>query len=106
MEMHKDPVCGMDVREDTPFKAQRDGQVRYFCSAHCKDKFLSSAPDVKNERRFPPKKTMYTCPMHPEIEQDHPGDCPKCGMALEPKNVTTEDNGEQNEIKKLGRKLW
>ncbi len=26
----------------------------------------------------------YTCPMHPEVQQDHPGDCPKCGMALEP----------------------
>ena len=32
--------------------------------------------------------TLYTCPMHPEIEQDHPGTCPKCGMALEPKTIT------------------
>ena len=33
-------------------------------------------------------KTLYTCPMHPEVQQDHPGDCPKCGMTLEPKTVT------------------
>jgi len=29
--------------------------------------------------------TTYTCPMHPEVVQDHPGNCPKCGMKLEPK---------------------
>ncbi len=44
--------------------------------------------------------------MHPEVLQDHPGDCPQCGMALEPKNPSLEDPAEQNEIKKLGRKFW
>jgi P-type Cu+ transporter len=44
--------------------------------------------------------------MHPEAVRDHPGDCPKCGMALEPKNATAEESGEQKEIKKLARKFW
>jgi Cu+-exporting ATPase len=39
----------------------------------------------RNPAWKPAAKTIYTCPMHPEVEQDHPGDCPKCGMALEPK---------------------
>ena len=34
-----------------------------------------------------PGKTIYTCPMHPEVQQEHPGDCPKCGMALELKTM-------------------
>src|SRR6266446_11218 len=49
---------------------------------------------------------IYTCPMHPEIEQDHPGECPKCGMTLEPKTVGPEDKEEQREIRSLARKFW
>lgn len=104
--MHKDPICDMDVEENTPFKTQKDGQVYYFCSAHCKDKFLSSPPVIKEEKFEPSKKIIYACPMHPEIKRDHPGDCPKCGMALEPKNAGLDDNIEQKEIKELGRKFW
>src|SRR5437899_3394548 len=48
----------------------------------------------------------YTCPMHPEIEQDHPGECPKCGMTLEPKTVGVEDEEEQKEIDSLSPKFW
>ena len=44
--------------------------------------------------------------MHPEIEQDHPGECPKCGMTLEPKTVGVEDEEEQKEIDSLSRKFW
>jgi Cu+-exporting ATPase len=49
---------------------------------------------------------IYTCPMHPEIEQDHPGACPKCGMTLEPKTPGLEDQEEQREIRSLSRKFW
>src|SRR5438552_7523745 len=49
---------------------------------------------------------IYTCPMHPEIEQDHPGACPKCGMTLEPKTVGAGDEEEQKEIRLLSRKFW
>jgi Cu+-exporting ATPase len=48
----------------------------------------------------------YTCPMHPEIEQDHPGECPKCGMTLEPKIIGASDEGEQKEIRALSLKFW
>ena len=49
---------------------------------------------------------IYTCPMHPEIEQDHPGDCPKCGMHLELKDAGMENEGEAKEIRALAHKLW
>src|SRR5947207_12611682 len=49
---------------------------------------------------------IYTCPMHPEIEQDHPGACPKCGMTLEPKTVGAGDEEEQKEVRLLSRKFW
>jgi len=48
---------------------------------------------------------IYTCPMHPEIEQDHPGACPKCGMTLEPKTIGTYAE-EQRETRSLSRKFW
>jgi P-type Cu+ transporter len=49
---------------------------------------------------------IYTCPMHPEIEQDHPGNCPICGMTLEPKTIGAGDEEEQKEIRSLSRKFW
>jgi Cu+-exporting ATPase len=47
----------------------------------------------------------YTCPMHPDIEQDHPGACPKCGMTLEPTTIGSEEE-EQRETRSLSRKFW
>ena len=47
----------------------------------------------------------YTCPMHPEIERDRPGACPKCGMALEPKVIGTEEE-EHDETRSLSQKFW
>jgi Cu+-exporting ATPase len=49
---------------------------------------------------------IYTCPMHPEIERDRPGHCPKCGMTLEPKTIGVGDEDEQKEIRSLSRKFW
>ena len=48
-----------------------------------------------------PKGTLYTCPMHPEILSDGPGDCPKCGMPLEP---LIPDGGEEREVALIGRR--
>src|SRR5882724_1219419 len=48
---------------------------------------------------------ICTCPMHPEIEQDRPGACPKCGMTLEPKTVA-EEEGDQRETRSLSQKFW
>jgi Cu+-exporting ATPase len=94
----------MDVKENTSFKSQKDGQVYYFCSAYCRDKFSSVPPVESPQPSFSAQR--YTCPMHPEVEQGHPGDCPKCGMALEPGGIPSEDGAEQKEIEALGRKFW
>ncbi|MHB8973892.1 MAG: copper-transporting P-type ATPase [Pirellulaceae bacterium] len=52
-------------------------------------------------------KTIYTCPMHPEVQQDHPGDCPKCGMPLEPLTSTVSTNEEENvELRDMTRRFW
>jgi Cu+-exporting ATPase len=50
--------------------------------------------------------TLYTCPMHPQIEQDHPGACPICGMALEPKNVAAGGAEENAELRDMRRRFW
>ena len=52
-------------------------------------------------------KTVYTCPMHPEVEQKSPGDCPICGMALEPKSVTMPGEEEPDrELTDMTRRFW
>jgi len=51
-------------------------------------------------------KTVYTCPMHPEVEQDRPGNCPKCGMALEPKEVGAEVEEKSPELVSMTRRFW
>jgi len=53
----------------------------------------------------PHRGTVYTCPMHPEVQQDHPGDCPICGMSLEPRTIDF-DNEDESEVESLGRKFW
>ena len=93
-----DPVCGMQV---DPAKAkgsfEHNGTTYHFCGLRCLEKFKAD-PDGILARGLPnresakasapipagPGAPLYTCPMHPEIRQDHPGSCPKCGMALEP----------------------
>ena len=47
---------------------------------------------------------FYTCPMHPEIHQKHPGNCPKCGMALEP--VTVEADEGNDELDYMSKRFW
>jgi Cu+-exporting ATPase len=107
----KDPICGMTVDEATALQAERDGQTFYFCSEHCRKAFLSPPDSRKHKEEATEKKphgeTIYTCPMHPEIEQDHPGSCPKCGMALEPKSPTAGSDDEDNsELRDMTRRFW
>lgn len=100
MTMTKDPVCGMNVDETKALSGQKAGETFYFCSEHCRTKFLKEA------KISVAQGTVYTCPMHPEVRQDHPGDCPKCGMHLEPLNPTGETNEDQKEIRSLSHKFW
>jgi Cu+-exporting ATPase len=83
--MTKDPICGMTVDEATALHAERDGKTFFFCSEHCRKEFLSAPASAKHEEK-PHGKDIYTCPMHPEVQQDHPGKCPKCGMNLSPQS--------------------
>jgi P-type Cu+ transporter len=104
--MPQDPICKMIVDEKKALKAQRDGQDYFFCSAHCREKFLSETGKRKPATPvLAGQFAIYTCPMHPEVAQDHPGDCPKCGMALEPKDTAREDE-QSGELRALTVKFW
>ncbi len=103
----RDPVCGMSVDPTTARHYDHAGNTYYFCSQHCHDRFSRDPQAVLNppdEPETPPAGSTYTCPMHPEIEQDSPGDCPKCGMALEP--IAGGGDGEDHEFKMMSRRFW
>ena len=104
----KDPVCGMTVDPHTAkHRAEHGGHTYYFCAARCREKFVAGPEAYLGERKAPPPApagTIYTCPMHPEVQQVGPGDCPKCGMALEPMMPTAEDDG--GELKAMARRFW
>ncbi len=106
--VNKDPVCGMTVKMTSPLQHSFEGVMYYFCSEHCLHKFQAQPQQYLQPAasQKPPKKgDLYTCPMHPEVVQDHPGACPKCGMALEPRGVSpgVEDNTELHD---MTRRLW
>jgi Cu+-exporting ATPase len=105
-----DPVCGMKVAADPQKELQYAGQTWHFCSAGCRDKFHAN-PQLYLSPRRPeplhslPEGTIYTCPMHPEIRQATPGNCPKCGMALEPL-MPSLDEKENPELIDFRRRFW
>src|SRR5438105_3361322 len=81
----------------TADRAAPAGRTYYFCCPSCRDRFqaapqryLGGAP-ARPAPAPPPAAAVYVCPMHPDVRQDHPGSCPKCGMALEPRAVTLEE---------------
>ncbi len=105
-----DPVCGMTValNKGKPSFAYQD-EVYHFCGKGCCEKF-SADPEFyltgghKRRAKQAPKDAQYTCPMHPEIIEDHPADCPLCGMALEPMGVP--DDGPNPELVDFTRRFW
>jgi P-type Cu+ transporter len=110
----KDPVCGMTVTAASPHALEHEGRSVYFCSAGCKAKFAADPakyvspplPDAAQDlQASAPESTIYTCPMHPEVRRDHPGACPKCGMALEPE-MPSLDEGESPELVDFRRRFW
>ncbi|MGH2898310.1 MAG: heavy metal-binding domain-containing protein, partial [Solirubrobacteraceae bacterium] len=121
----KDPVCGMSV---TPGKARggsatHEGHEYWFCNPKCREKFiadparylaaqqatspspapLSSAPSSSAPSSSSVGAAEYTCPMHPEVVRSTPGDCPECGMALEPRTVALDDDNP--ELRDMTRRL-
>nr|WP_198344727.1 heavy metal translocating P-type ATPase [Burkholderia ubonensis] len=106
----RDPVCGMPVTKTSRFHSEYDGEPYFFCSQACLTKFHAAPskyvePSPSESLPSTPDSTIYTCPMHPEIRQDHPGQCPKCGMTLEPVLPTIEE-GENPELVDFRRRFW
>ncbi|MEO6033552.1 MAG: HAD-IC family P-type ATPase, partial [Burkholderiaceae bacterium] len=106
----------MMVTDQSKHVLQHEGQPVYFCSAGCKTKFAADpdkyraamtggAVPAADAAEPGDVGTIYTCPMHPEVRQDHPGSCPKCGMALEPE-MPTLDEGENHELVDFKRRFW
>jgi Cu+-exporting ATPase len=122
-----DPVCGMTVAAESPHRHEHAGRSYAFCSAGCRAKFAAEpskyvkpkaaepmGPVVRAAETAAPTmgsapnaaSVIYTCPMHPEIRQSHPGACPKCGMALEPELPSVEED-ENPELADFRRRfLW
>ncbi|MBO9582033.1 MAG: YHS domain-containing protein, partial [Sphingobium sp.] len=106
----RDPVCGMMVDQHaTAHHAEHAGKTFYFCSAKCREKFVADPAlflgDTPPAPVNAPEGTIWTCPMHPEIRQDHPGACPICGMALEPALVTA-NSGPSPELRDMTWRFW
>ncbi len=107
----------MAVTARSPHVHVHEGQPVYFCGAGCKAKF--AADPARYTARYvgggpaaptpphadAPPGTLYTCPMHPEIQQGHPGACPKCGMALEPLMPSLEDD-DNPELRDFTHRFW
>jgi len=100
----------MRVKPDSTHRAEHAGDEYLFCSARCQSKFEADPqrflqPQHASPEAAPAPGTEFTCPMHPEIVQDHPGTCPKCGMALEPMMPSLEE-GENPELVDFRRRFW
>ena len=120
----KDPVCGMNVSETSKFSKTNDKKKYYFCSQNCLNKFERNPSQYLNEEKnhehlehkhldephtheIRKQNIKYTCPMHPEIIRDKPGDCPKCGMALEPMGVIDKKEEENtDELDYMTKRFW
>ncbi len=97
-----DPVCGMRTdRPDRWVAHEHQGEKFYFCSERCRDSFVrnprhsvQSAMEAESKNKFSDRR-QYTCPMHPEVKEEGPGSCPKCGMALEPLMSDKPDRVEE-----------
>jgi len=128
----KDPVCGMTVKPDSPHGFEHQGTAYFFCCGWCLAKFqadpdryiktisrsdppratppvVASSPAAENDettaRAGDGSAATYTCPMHPEIVRDAPGDCPICGMALEPvaPSLDEKENPELTDMRRRFR---
>lgn len=105
-----DIVCGMKVTADPQKKREYEGAVYYFCRKGCMHKFDATPhkyvhPALASPEQDSSSGTIFTCPMHPEIRQASPGNCPKCGMALEPVMPSLEDE-ENPELVDFNRRFW
>jgi P-type Cu+ transporter len=105
----RDPVCGMSIDPATSrHRFDYRGETFHFCSAGCRTKFAADPQkylDNSKPKVVAPQGTIYTCPMHPQIRQAGPGNCPICGMALEPE-VASLDAPPNPELADMTRRFW
>jgi Cu+-exporting ATPase len=105
-----DPVCGLAITpEDAVGHTEHNGTTYYFCDRSCMEKFQSDPERYLEAQdhsvlRGGSDAVEYTCPMHPEVRQIGPGACPKCGMALEPREVTSDQVNP--ELVDMTRRFW
>ncbi len=113
----RDPVCGMtvDLSKGKP-SLDYQGTTYHFCCEGCLDQFKKNPESYLGTRATAPEKPatdgkrgkkpggLYTCPMHPEVEAEGPGSCPKCGMDLEPRVVKLEE--EDGDLRAMSRRFW
>jgi Cu+-exporting ATPase len=104
-----DPVCGMSVDPATArYLCAHGGQTYYFCARGCLERFQADPAKYLVPQTLSPapahESALYTCPMHPEVQQQGPGVCPLCGMALEPLLVT-EQEPENPELVDMSRRF-
>jgi Cu+-exporting ATPase len=107
-----DPVCGMKVAADPEKEISYEETTYHFCSAKCMDKFRANPQSYVSavKQALAPvvaaaEGTIFTCPMHPEIRQPAPGNCPVCGMTLEPV-IPALDEEENPELVDFRRRFW
>jgi Cu+-exporting ATPase len=106
-----DPVCGMTISpDDAVGHLEYKGQTYYFCAQSCLDQFRETPEAFLGERPAQvatpdDMEREYTCPMHPEVRQKGPGSCPKCGMALEPVDVSAVEESNP-ELEDMTRRFW
>jgi len=106
-----DPVCGMKVDPvSSKQQAEFDATTYHFCSARCHDRFVADPTRYLSPQPQAPAApavsgAVYTCPMHPQIRQDHPGACPICGMALEPELPSLQED-DNPELRDFSRRFW
>jgi P-type Cu+ transporter len=111
-----DLVCKMKVDPSTAKNIlELNGKTYYFCGKGCLEKFKNDPEKYLNPSFVPVPmaksvpvsiKTGYFCPMDPEVFSDRPGDCPKCGMALEPITPTLANAEDNGELKNMTRRFW
>jgi Cu+-exporting ATPase len=105
-----DVVCGMTIAPETAAgTVEHEGETYYFCSRSCVEKFRADPkrylePKPQTPAPQPVAAIEYTCPMHPEIVRSGPGSCPICGMALEPRTATLEE--DNHELRDMTRRFW
>jgi Cu+-exporting ATPase len=113
----KDPVCGMEFAPDRAAgRLEHEGRTYHFCNPSCLEKFrLAPAKYLNSDNASRAMQAahlqkkdapgIYTCPMDPEVRQEHPGPCPKCGMALELETASLAEK-ENPELTAMKRRFW